>query len=85
MPELLSNLRYAVRQFRKSPVLTAAAVLTVALGIGGTAAVFTLIHAVMMRSVPVSDAARLYRMGDGDDCCIEGAPEPLGNFFVSTL
>jgi hypothetical protein len=43
MSELLSNLRYAVRQFRKSPIFTAAAVLTMALGIGGTTAIFTLL------------------------------------------
>ena len=42
--------RYAIRQFRLSPVFTAAAVLTLALGIGGTTAIFTLIHAVMLRS-----------------------------------
>jgi macrolide transport system ATP-binding/permease protein len=59
MTELLSNLRYAVRQFRKSPVFTAAAMLTMALGIGGTTAIFTLIHAVMLRSLPVADASRL--------------------------
>ena len=47
MQNLLGNLRYAVRQFRLSPVFTAAAVLTLALGIGGTTAIFTLIDAVM--------------------------------------
>jgi hypothetical protein len=55
MKNLLSNLRYAARQFRRSPVFTAAAVLTLALGIGGTTAIFTLIHAVMLRSLPVAD------------------------------
>ncbi len=45
MQKLLSNLRYALRQFRRSPVFTAAAVLTLALGIGGTTAIFTLVHA----------------------------------------
>ncbi|MFZ0703159.1 MAG: ABC transporter permease, partial [Candidatus Acidiferrales bacterium] len=68
---MLFNLRYALRQFRLSPVFTASAVLTLALGIGGTTAIFTLIHAVMLRSLPVSDPAMLYSVGDGTDCCVE--------------
>ena len=75
MRNLLGNLRYALRQFRMSPVFTAAAVLTLALGIGGTTAIFTLIHAVMLRSLPVTDPSTLYRIGDGDDCCVEGGPQ----------
>ena len=71
MQNLLGNLRYALRQFRLSPVFTASAVLTLALGIGGTTAIFSLIHAVMLRSLPVSDPAMLYRVGEGDDCCVE--------------
>jgi predicted permease len=50
-------------------------VLTLALGIGGTTAIFTLIHAVMLRSLPVADPATLYRVGDGDNCCVEGGPQ----------
>ena len=69
------QLRYAARQFRLSPVFTATAVLTMALGIGGTTAIFTLIHAVMLRSLPVADPAQLYRIGEGDDCCVEGGPQ----------
>src|SRR5260370_1659405 len=75
MQNLVGNLRYALRQFRMSPVFTAAAILTLALGIGGTTAIFTLIHAVMLRSLPVSDPGRLYRVGEGDDCCVEGGPQ----------
>src|ERR1700686_5778116 len=75
MRNLWGNVRYALRQFRASPVFAAAAVLTLALGIGGTTAIFTLIHAVMLRSLPVSDPARLYRVGEGDDCCVEGGPQ----------
>jgi len=75
MPSLPGNFRYALRQFRWSPVFTAAAVLTLALGIGGTTAIFTLIHAVMLRSLPVSDPGRLYRVGEGDECCVEGGPQ----------
>ena len=85
MQELLSNLRYAVRQFRRSPVFTAAAVITLALGIGGTTAIFTLVHAVMLRSLPVSDPGRLYRIGEGDDCCVEGGPQDRWGFYSFAL
>jgi predicted permease len=80
-----SILRYTVRQFRMSPVFTAAATLTLALGIGGTTAIFTLIHAVMLRSLPVSDPALLYRIGDGDDCCVEGGPQDRWGMFSFPL
>ena len=75
MYDLAGNLRYSLRQFRLSPVFTATAILTLALGIGGTTAIFSLIHAVMIRSLPVTDPAKLYRVGEGDDCCVEGGPQ----------
>ena len=81
MQNFSGSIRYAVRQFRQSPVFTTAAVLTLALGIGGTTAIFTLIHAVMLRSLPVSDPARLYRVGEGNDCCVEGGPQDRWGFF----
>ena len=85
MQNLSGNFRYALRQFRLSPVFTAAAVLTLALGIGGTTAIFTLIHAVMLRSLPVSDPGRLYRVGEGDDCCVEGGPQDRWGMFSFPL
>jgi predicted permease len=85
MHNVFGNLRYALRQFRLSPVFTAAAILTLALGIGGTTAIFTLIHAVMLRSLPVSDPAQLYRVGDGDDCCVEGGPQDRWGMFSYPL
>jgi predicted permease len=85
MQNLPGNLRYALRQFRLSPVFTAAAVLTLALGIGGTTAIFTLIHAVMLRSLPVSDPGGLYRVGEGDDCCVEGGPQDVWGMFSFPL
>src|SRR6202162_33249 len=85
MQNLLGNLRYAVRQFRLSPVFTTAAVLTLALGISGTTAIFTLIDAVMLRSLPVSDPGRLYRVGEGDDCCVEGGPQDRWGMFSFPL
>jgi len=85
MTILFGPVRYAIRQFRLSPVFTAAAVLTLALGIGGTTAIFTLVHAIMLRSLPVSDPARLYRIGDGDDCCVEGGPQDRWGMFSFPL
>src|SRR6202048_3240314 len=85
MHNLFGNLRYAARQFRLSPVFTATAVLTLALGIGGTTAIFTLIHAVMLRSLPVSDPAQLYRVGEGDDCCVEGGPQDRWGMYSFPL
>ena len=85
MPNLPGSFRYALRQFRLAPVFTAAAVLTLALGIGGTTAIFTLIHAVMLRSLPVSDPGSLYRVGDGDDCCVESGPQDRWGMFSYRL
>src|SRR5262245_62859481 len=81
MRNLLGNIRYALRQFQSSPVYAGAAVLTLALGIGGTTAIFTLIDAVMLRSLPVSDPARLFRVGEGDNCCVEGSPQDRWGMF----
>ena len=81
MENLFGNVRYSLRQFRMSPVFTTAAILTLALGIGGTTAIFTLIDAVMLRSLPVSDPAKLYRIGEGDECCVESGPQDRWGMF----
>ena len=85
MSDLSGNLRYALRQFRLAPVFTATAILTLALGIGGTTAIFSLIHAVMLKSLPVTDPGKLYRVGEGDDCCVEGGPQDTWGFFSFPL
>jgi len=85
MTDLIGGLRYAARQFWQSRVFTTAAVLTLALGIGGTTAIFTLIHAVMLRSLPVSDPGRLHRIGDGDNCCVQGGPQDRWGMFSFPL
>src|SRR6266481_4509859 len=77
---LIASIHYAARQLWASRVFTAAAVLTLALGIGGTTAIFTLIDAVMLRPLPVSDPARLYRVGDGDDTIAQGRHGRWGFF-----
>src|ERR1700760_2339368 len=85
MQNLLSVFRYTLRQFRLSPAFTATAILTLALGIGGTTAIFTLIDAVMLRSLPVADPATLYRIGEGDDCCVEGGPQDKWGMYSFPL
>ena len=65
----------AFRQFRKSPGYAITVVLTLALGIGANTAIFTLVHAVLMKSLPVADPKMLFRVGDLDDCCVNGGFE----------
>jgi predicted permease len=61
-----------MRQLRRSPGFALTAVLTLALGIGATTAIFTLVHAVLLRSLPVQDPSTLLRVGDNEQCCFNG-------------
>ncbi|MGB6158633.1 MAG: ABC transporter permease, partial [Acidobacteriaceae bacterium] len=78
---MLEDIRYALRQFLKAPGFTITAVLTLALGIGATTAIFTLIHAVLLKSLPVARPSELIRIGDIEDCCInKGMPDDWSLF-----
>jgi len=66
-------------------MFTTAAVFTLALGIGGTTAIFTLIDAVMLRSLPVANPSALWRIGDNDECCVRGVPQDRWGYFSYPL
>lgn len=68
---LKADVLHSLRQMRQSPVFTLATLVTLALGIGATTAIFTLINAVMLKSLPVADPSRLYRIGSTEECCYE--------------
>ena len=78
---LMQDLRYAVRVLKNNRAFSAVAILTLALGIGANTAIFTLVHGILMRSLPVADPAHLYRIGDKPDCCYyDGFENPDGDF-----
>ncbi len=66
------DLRYAQRRLRMAPTFTIATVLTLALGIGATTSIFTLVHAVLLKSLPVANPGELYRLGKESRCCYQG-------------
>ena len=68
----MTDFKLALRQVRKSPGFAATVILTISLGIGANTAIFTLVHAILLKSLPVANPASLYRIGDLDDCCVNG-------------
>jgi predicted permease len=85
MRTLRQDVLYALRQMRLSPVFTLTAMLTLALGIGATTAIFSLIDSVMLKSLPVADPAQLYRVGSGMNCCGQIGPQKEWGIFPYTL
>jgi putative ABC transport system permease protein len=59
---LLHDVRYGLRQLRRNPGFTAAGVITLAMGIGTTTALFTVVHSVLLEPLPFKDSARLLRL-----------------------
>lgn len=77
----MHDVRYGLRQLRKAPGFTLTAVTTLALGIGATTAIFTLVHGILERSLPVADPSSLYRVGDRTTCCYyDGFESDDGDF-----
>ena len=71
LERLMQDLRFAVRQLRRTPAFTATVLLTLALGIGANAAIFTLVNAILLKDLPVADPKTLVHLGNnGHDCCV---------------
>jgi len=82
--ELSMDLRYGARRLAKSPSFTAIALLSLALGIGGNTAIFTLINQVMLRNLPVRNPEQLVAFGDSEFGGIAGGID-LGAWRIFPL
>src|SRR5205807_903345 len=80
--DLIQDLRYALRRLRMAPAFTIATVMTLALGIGATTSIFTLAHAVLLKSLPVANPGELYRLGRETRCCYTGGYSQDGGFSL---
>ena len=69
LERLIHDTRYALRRLRLAPAFTLSTVTTLALGIGATTSIFTLVNAVLLASLPVSKPGELYRLGETSRCC----------------
>jgi macrolide transport system ATP-binding/permease protein len=79
---LKQDLAFALRQLYKTPGFTITVLLTLALGIGANSAIFTLVNAILLHNLPVADPKSLLRIGDRDDCCVNGGWIDSGDYSL---
>ena len=79
------DVRFALRMLQKTPAFSLTAVLILALGIGANTAVFTLVHAVLLKSLPVANPEELFRVGDNERCCVNDGLEGSWSLFPYEL
>ena len=84
LDQFMQDLRFAFRQLAKTPGFTTTAILTLALGIGANAAIFTLVHAVLLKNLPVADPAALIRLGNSNNCCVTSGTRDDGDYSLFT-
>jgi hypothetical protein len=75
MQTLLRDLHYAMRQLRKSPGFTVTAVLTLALGVGATTAIFSCAYGLLLKSLPFRDASSIVALSETYPQLQSGAAE----------
>jgi predicted permease len=78
----MRDLRYGMRGLRKAPAFTVTSILVLALGIGATTSIFTLMYAVLFRSLSVANPSELYRLGKAIHCCDYGGYSQFGGFSI---
>jgi predicted permease len=79
---LVQDTRHALRRLRQSPAFAVTVVLTLALGIGATTSIFTLVHAVLLKSLAVANPGELYRVGKQARCCYWGGYSQENEFSI---
>jgi macrolide transport system ATP-binding/permease protein len=82
MRVLRQDLGYVFRQLRKTPGFTVTVLITLALGIGANSAVFTLVNAILLSNLPVTDPTTLVRIGDRGECCVNGGWRDSGDYSL---
>ena len=82
MTTLIQDVRYALRQLGKTPGFTITVLLTLALGIGANAAIFTLVNSMLLQNLPIADPKTLVRVGDASDCCVSSGKRDDGNYSL---
>ena len=82
MTTVIQDVQFALRQLRKAPGFTLTVLLTLALGIGANAAIFTLVNAVLLQNLPVTDSKSLVRLGNENDCCVNAGVIDNGNYSL---
>ena len=82
MENLIKDLHHALRGLRKASAFTITTVLTLGLGIGATTSIFTLVHAVLLKSLAVANPGELYRLGKGAYCCDWGGYSQGDEFSI---
>jgi predicted permease len=82
----MDDIRIVLRRLRRQPGFALTAVLTLALGLGANIAIFTLVHTLLVRALPVERPEQLYRLGDTNDCCVNsGMPDGSFSLFSYRL
>lgn len=79
------DLKYALRRLWQQPGFTVTAVLTLALGLGANISIFTLLHGVMFRELPVTRPSELFRLGADNNCCVNSGLQRRYSLFSYPL